>query len=167
MAQKPVLRGEVGCACVAREVSVERGGMGERGCANTVASFKVMEAGKAILWCRCHSQGCFVDNTNSFLSSQLSQRRFQASRPCSRLLNACLHTPIHTADAGCALWPYIWPWGFLCAFYKTATPSYSGSNKERNPRFAAALRSLRATLHVSGWEWARPNTVLVLVLRNR
>jgi len=34
MAQKPVLRGEVGCACVAREVSVERGGMGERGCAN-------------------------------------------------------------------------------------------------------------------------------------
>ena len=26
MAQKPVLRGEVGCACVAREVSVERGG---------------------------------------------------------------------------------------------------------------------------------------------
>ena len=33
MAQKPVLRGEVGCACVAREVSVERVGMGERGCA--------------------------------------------------------------------------------------------------------------------------------------
>ena len=29
MSQKPVLRGEVGCACVAREVSVERGGMGE------------------------------------------------------------------------------------------------------------------------------------------
>ena len=28
MTQKPVLRGEVGCACVAREVSVERGGMG-------------------------------------------------------------------------------------------------------------------------------------------
>ena len=28
MAQKPVLRGEVGCACVAREISVERGGMG-------------------------------------------------------------------------------------------------------------------------------------------
>ena len=27
MAQKPVLRDEVGCACVAREVSVERGGM--------------------------------------------------------------------------------------------------------------------------------------------
>ena len=24
--------GEVGCACVAREVSVERGDMGERGC---------------------------------------------------------------------------------------------------------------------------------------
>ena len=34
MAQKPVLRGEMGCACVAREVSVERGGMGERGCAS-------------------------------------------------------------------------------------------------------------------------------------
>ena len=32
MAQKPVLRGEVGCACVAREVSVERGGMGDGGC---------------------------------------------------------------------------------------------------------------------------------------
>jgi len=32
MAQKPVLRGEVGCACVAREVSVESGGMGERVC---------------------------------------------------------------------------------------------------------------------------------------
>ena len=31
MAQKPVLRVEVGCAYVAREVSVERGGMGERG----------------------------------------------------------------------------------------------------------------------------------------
>jgi len=29
MSQKPVLRGEVGCACVAREVSVERGSMGE------------------------------------------------------------------------------------------------------------------------------------------
>ena len=29
MAQKPVLRGEVGCACVAREASVERGGMGD------------------------------------------------------------------------------------------------------------------------------------------
>jgi len=28
MAQKPVLRGEVGCACVACEVSVERGGTG-------------------------------------------------------------------------------------------------------------------------------------------
>jgi len=28
MAQKPVPRGEVGCTCVAREVSVERGGMG-------------------------------------------------------------------------------------------------------------------------------------------
>ena len=27
MAQKPVPRGEVGCACVAREVSVERGGI--------------------------------------------------------------------------------------------------------------------------------------------
>ena len=28
MAQKPVLRGKVGCACVARKVSAERGGMG-------------------------------------------------------------------------------------------------------------------------------------------
>ena len=33
MAQKPVPRGEVGCACAAREVNVERGGMGDRGCA--------------------------------------------------------------------------------------------------------------------------------------
>ena len=33
IAQKPVLRGGVGCACVAREVSAEREGMGERGCA--------------------------------------------------------------------------------------------------------------------------------------
>jgi len=31
MAQKPVLRGEVGCACVAREVSVERGGIVRQG----------------------------------------------------------------------------------------------------------------------------------------
>ena len=38
MAQKPVLRGEVGCACVAREVSFERGGMGERGCARRLYS---------------------------------------------------------------------------------------------------------------------------------
>ena len=30
MAQKPLLRGEVGCACVAREVSVEKGGMGKK-----------------------------------------------------------------------------------------------------------------------------------------
>ena len=46
MAQKPVLRGEVGCACVAREVSVERGGMGERGCARRlfVASGGVITA---------------------------------------------------------------------------------------------------------------------------
>ena len=39
MAQKPVLRGEVGCACVAREVSVERGGMGERGCARCLGGW--------------------------------------------------------------------------------------------------------------------------------
>ena len=39
MAQKPVLRGEVGCACVAREVSVERGGMGERGCARSLGGW--------------------------------------------------------------------------------------------------------------------------------
>ena len=33
MAQKPVLRGEVWCACVAREVSAERGGMrGKKAC---------------------------------------------------------------------------------------------------------------------------------------
>jgi len=30
MAQTAVLRGEVGCACVAREVSVEKGGMGDK-----------------------------------------------------------------------------------------------------------------------------------------
>ena len=39
MAQKPVLRGEVGCACVAREVSAERGGMGERGCARRLSGW--------------------------------------------------------------------------------------------------------------------------------
>jgi len=40
MAQKPVLRGEKGCACVAREVSVERGGgMGERGCARRLGGW--------------------------------------------------------------------------------------------------------------------------------
>ena len=38
MAQKPVLRGEVGCACIAREVSVEREGMGERGCARRLGA---------------------------------------------------------------------------------------------------------------------------------
>jgi len=32
MAQKPVLQGEVGCVCVAREVGVA--GVGERGCAS-------------------------------------------------------------------------------------------------------------------------------------
>ena len=39
MAQKPVLRGEVGCACVEREVSVERRGMGERGCARRLGGW--------------------------------------------------------------------------------------------------------------------------------
>ena len=39
MVQKPVLRGEVGCTCVAREVSVERGGMGERGCARRLGGW--------------------------------------------------------------------------------------------------------------------------------
>ena len=39
MAQKPVLRGEVGCACVAREVSAERGGRGERGCAGRLGGW--------------------------------------------------------------------------------------------------------------------------------
>ena len=41
MAQKPVLRGEVGCACVVREVSVERGGMGERTHTHTRIGSKV------------------------------------------------------------------------------------------------------------------------------
>ena len=39
MAQKPVMRGEVCCACVAREVSVERGVMGERGCARRLGGW--------------------------------------------------------------------------------------------------------------------------------
>jgi len=39
MTQKPVLRGDVGCACVAREVSVERGDMGERGCARRLGGW--------------------------------------------------------------------------------------------------------------------------------
>ena len=36
MAQRPVMRvgvGAVRCACVARAISAEKGGMGERGCA--------------------------------------------------------------------------------------------------------------------------------------
>jgi len=43
MAQKPVLRGEVGCVCAAREVGVERGGMGERGCAVGMPAVHVCE----------------------------------------------------------------------------------------------------------------------------
>ena len=39
MAQKPMLRGEVGCACVACEVRVKRGGMGERGCARRLGGW--------------------------------------------------------------------------------------------------------------------------------
>ena len=39
MAQKAVLRVEVGCACVAREVSVKREGMGERGCARRLGGW--------------------------------------------------------------------------------------------------------------------------------
>ena len=39
MAQKPVLRGKVGCACVARGVSAGRGGMGERGCARRLGGW--------------------------------------------------------------------------------------------------------------------------------
>ena len=46
MAQKPVLRGEVGCACVAREVSVERGGMGEHGKGTLTAQIFIGLAGK-------------------------------------------------------------------------------------------------------------------------
>ena len=46
MAQKPVLRGEVGCACVAREVSVERGGMGERGCARRLGGWVWVAKGR-------------------------------------------------------------------------------------------------------------------------
>ena len=45
MTQKPVLRGEVGYECVAREVSVERGGMGERGCARRLGGWP------SLLWC--------------------------------------------------------------------------------------------------------------------
>jgi len=49
MAQKPVLRGEVGCACVAREVGVERGGMGERGCARRLGGW-VLRPLSAVLY---------------------------------------------------------------------------------------------------------------------
>ena len=52
MAQKPVLRGEVGCACVAREVSVERGGIGERGCARRLGGW-VGVGVKPIRACLC------------------------------------------------------------------------------------------------------------------
>ena len=46
MAQKPVLRGEVGRACVAREVSVERGGMGEHGCARRLGGWVYVDKGQ-------------------------------------------------------------------------------------------------------------------------
>jgi len=36
--------------------------------------------------------------------SQLSQRKFQVPRPCSRLPTACLHMPIHTSTP-CLLTP--------------------------------------------------------------
>jgi len=42
------VRDEVGCACVAREVSIERGGMGERGCAGAV--FEGTLAGSVTRW---------------------------------------------------------------------------------------------------------------------
>ena len=71
MAQKPVLRGEVGCACVAREVSVERGGMGERGCARGGVS---EERRRCPLWAR-RGQG-----KRAKLPSGVCHDRLQAAR---------------------------------------------------------------------------------------
>ena len=39
MAQKPVLRSKLGARVLRREVSVERGGMGERGCARRLGGW--------------------------------------------------------------------------------------------------------------------------------
>ena len=64
MAQKPVLRGEVGCACVAREVSVERGGMGERGCARRLGGCfekfeeKFDDGAETTTWIKCKCVLC-------------------------------------------------------------------------------------------------------------
>ena len=58
MAQKPMLRGEVGCACVAREVRVERRGLGERvlslGLRLSLANL-VLDAERAHLRSSCRS----------------------------------------------------------------------------------------------------------------
>jgi len=53
MAQKPVLWGEVGCACDAREVSVERGGMGERALRSICGRFVLGAIGPSRPMVRC------------------------------------------------------------------------------------------------------------------
>ena len=58
---KPVLRGEVGCACVAREVSFERGGMGERGCARRLGEELSVCRGKWRKYVECLMAVSYVD----------------------------------------------------------------------------------------------------------
>jgi len=70
MAQKPVLRGEVGCACVAREVGVERGGMGERGCARRPLTHPLSQA-----------TSCVFRITPHYTKRQNSLRYLCGSRP--------------------------------------------------------------------------------------
>ena len=81
MAQKPVLRDEVGCAFVAREVSVERGDMGERGCASEQRlrrSHFIQTMGKSTE--PNHGQPSFPESQRSAASHRTNLREPSASR---------------------------------------------------------------------------------------
>jgi len=84
MAEKPVLRGEVGCACVAREVSVERGGMGEREW-YFLTSARHMTSGRVV-----EAHRTFQDHTLGAFSS-LMALRYGGSDVGVVLLLHCFH----------------------------------------------------------------------------